>query len=199
MMFPEQWWINRGHIIGVDVLELRKQCRQAATYQLVSDAIRQAAPTSLLDIGANFGILEMWLRDDGYTGSYAGVDSNPNAVRYATALGNHVLFGNLRHLAYEDHSFDYVVVKDVLEHLESCQPLVEAFRVARNHMLVAVYLPWTDAPTSSLIDADEFYRTTYNETEVIALARECGWQMTGKQMTVEADGNPNAIYFWERL
>lgn len=198
---PEHWWTTLPEVIGQDVLKLGQSARQAATYNAVVEAILQARPQKLLDVGANFGILNMWLTIKAGTslwgGTYTGVDSNPQAVALANRLGNPVIEGNVRSLPFDDRAFDCVVMKDVIEHLESADLLSEVFRVARKRVLIAVYLPWSDDPTMTTI-IDGFYRTVYNKDAMLRLIEGYGFRMASEQSIAEKDGTMNALYFWER-
>jgi SAM-dependent methyltransferase len=93
-----------------------------------NDIVRHFPPDArLLDIGCG----SAWLGD--HFEHYTGIDANPEAVEAARAAGREVSLANADgSLAFEDLSFDGVVIKDVLEHVEDPVALVrEAHRVLR--------------------------------------------------------------------
>lgn len=200
-MKPEQYWIDRGaDVIGTDVLREGDNARQAATYLTLVDLImKRYGALFVLDAGCNLGVLEMDLRQNGFVGRYLGIDSNPSAIQYGLQLGNHVKLGNLRALDFPDRGVDVVVIKDVLEHLESFEPLREAFRVAWQAVIVSVYIPWTEQPEQITRHDEGYYTNRYCISDVIALAAECGWTLVETIDTRETNGTPNAVYVWERL
>ena len=200
-MTPEQYWIDRGtDVIGIDVLRDGDKARQAATYKVIADLVTgHYGALYVLDVGCNFGILEMYLRRNVFSGRYLGLDSNPSAIAYGKRIGNHVRQGNLRALEQPDRNAEVVVVKDVLEHLENIQPLREAFRVAWNAVIVSVYIPWTNDPEQIVQHDDGYYTNRYCLSDVIALASECGWTLVQTIDTRETNGTPNTVYVWERV
>src|SRR5207244_919315 len=67
----------------------------------------------LLDVGCGTG----WLAE--HFDRYTGIDGAPEAVELARGLGRRVMHGDLdQRLPLPDRSFDAIVMKDVLEHVE---------------------------------------------------------------------------------
>jgi SAM-dependent methyltransferase len=81
----------------------------------------------LLDIGCGGAWLGRHFSD------YTGIDSSPDAVRAAAALGLSVVEGDVSGaLPFADQSFDSVVMKDLLEHVsDPVRTVREARRVLR--------------------------------------------------------------------
>jgi SAM-dependent methyltransferase len=198
-MKPEEYWVLRGSdVIGQDVLRDGAAARQAATYQAVATWVMAYRIEDVLDVGCNVAALALFLRAAGYDGLYKGLDTNPYALRIARARGESVDDGNLRNLDFGEKAYQAVVVKDVIEHLESPEPLSEAFRVAREYVVVATYLPWTDAPAAITRHADGYYTNRYRFADVTALAARCGFDLIETQIVNEANGQPNQVTLWRR-
>lgn len=198
-MNPEQYWIDLGsEPIGLDVLADGEHARQADTYRTIAQLITESNCYNVLDVGANYGILQDWLERAGFKGYYHGIDSNPYAVGKANQLGHKVEVGNIRALSYTVHIYDLIVVKDVIEHLESYKPLRNVFHSAGRIVILAVYLPFHDEPDNIQRNTDGYYTNTYNRQGVIDLARECGFGLIEVIETHEANGTANAIYVWGR-
>jgi SAM-dependent methyltransferase len=92
------------------------------------DVTRHFAPDmALLDVGAGIG----WLGD--HFPHYTGIDGSPDAVAAAAERGRNVILADIREpLAFADASFDAIVLKDVLEHIqEPAALLAEVRRVLR--------------------------------------------------------------------
>ena len=195
-MNPEQYWIGLGsEPIGLDVLADGEHARQADTYRTIARLVCDWNCHAVLDVGANYGILQDWLERAGYDGEYQGIDSNPYAVAKANQLGHRVEVGNIRTLDTPP-AYDVVVVKDVIEHLENYQPLRNVFKAAKEFVILSVYLPFHDAPDSIQRNPDGYYTNTYNGYGVMDLARECGFALIETFSTHEANGTMNAIYLW---
>lgn len=196
-MKPEQYWIERGRdVIGTDVLREGVGARQAATYQAIVRWIIEHGITQVLDVGANVAALYMFLHMADYRGLYVGVDTNPN-VQSAACVNVNV--GDLRNLEFGDQEFECVVVKDVIEHLESYEPLAEAFRVARKYVILAVYLPFTNDEPIIQQHADGYYLNRYKRQDVLAFAKRCGFEFCDVSLDLfERDGAPNTVWCWRR-
>lgn len=193
-MNPEQYWIDLGaEPIGLDVLADGEHARQAETYRTIARVIVEWNAHDVLDVGANYGILEDWLERAGYDGVYQGIDSNPYAVAKANQLGHKVEVGNIRD-ALPVH--EVVVVKDVIEHLENYLPLRNVFKAATRLVIVSVYLPFHSEPDSIQRNADGYYTNTYNGHGVMELAKECGFELIDAYSPQEANRTENAIYVW---
>lgn len=92
------------------------------------DVTRHFPPDArILDVGCGTG----WIGR--HFEHYTGIDSSPDAVRIAREAGRNVQLVDLRDpLPFPDASFDAVVLKDVLEHLDDPVATVrEARRVLR--------------------------------------------------------------------
>jgi SAM-dependent methyltransferase len=92
------------------------------------DVTRHFAPgAKMLDVGCG----SAWLAE--HFENYTGVDGSPEAVAAAAKRGRRVLLGTvMERLPFDDASFDGVVVKDLLEHVEDPVFVVrEVLRVLR--------------------------------------------------------------------
>ncbi len=201
-MRPEDYWIGLGeNVIGLDVLKDDIYARQYETYKAIAVLVVEKRAQTVLDIGCNYGVLKQYLYVANYLGAYVGLDSNPAAIELAQRLYSSEAFHveNIRKLKTASSFWDCVIVKDVIEHLESIEPLREAFRVSSKYVIIATYLPWHDAPSVIQQHPDGYYTNTYNRTEVIALARECGFELEETVRTQETNGTPNEITVWRRI
>ena len=82
---------------------------------------------SLLDIGCGEG----WFAD--HFDDYVGIDSSMEVVARAKSLGRNVIHGFAEdRLPFDDNSFDAVLLKDVLEHLQHpAETVKESARVLK--------------------------------------------------------------------
>jgi SAM-dependent methyltransferase len=199
---PEDYWISLGeNVIGLDVLAEGDAARQSDTYWTIAQKcveLENYDIFNLLDVGCNYGILKRWLRKTGFRGEYIGIDSNRFAIQKAREFGWFTMLGNIRKMTFDDQTFDLVVMKDVLEHLESIEPLRESFRVAHQYLIHATYLPFTDQPSQIIQHDDGYYTNTYNKQEIIQLAKECGFSLLETIMRKETNGADNMITVWGR-
>lgn len=114
-------------------------------FDSISDGIRAAAPTRVLDAGCGEGETIERL------GSLLpkpvqGVDLNPDSVEFASSRlpDDHFEVGDLTDLRFEDSSFDLVLCLEVLEHIPDPEPaLKEIARVSSSEILISVpHEPW---------------------------------------------------------
>jgi SAM-dependent methyltransferase len=101
------------------------------SYQNQIDAVRSAAPETILFIGVGDGIVPDFLRKGGYTVTTLDFDAllAPDVV------------ADVRQLPFADGSFDAVCVFEVLEHLpfeDSERALAEIARVSKRTVLISV-------------------------------------------------------------
>ena len=203
-MKPEDYWINRGSdLIGLDVLEKGYESRQASTYDAIAVEIA-AHRWSVLDVGCNVGALEQFLRSNCYRPNregYHGVDSNAFAVGYCRKNNLNANVSELQKLNYEAQTFDCVVVKDVLEHLDRLEHCKEAFRVAKHAVILSFFIP----PKEGGIQIEDihqtkqgYYHNKYSEDRLILIANFSGFHLEKRIDTREKDGNPNRIYVFLR-
>ena len=92
------------------------------------DVTRHFAPNArILDVGCGTGWIAKHFPD------YTGIDGSPDAVARAAELGRNVVLGDVdERLPFDDASFDAVVMKDLLEHVQNPGAVVtEALRVLR--------------------------------------------------------------------
>ncbi len=196
MTNPEQYWIDRGaDLIGKEILEEGENARQAPTYAAIADEIISRDVVDVVDIGCNVAALLEFLKRRGYGGNYLGIDSNPFAVANLIERGIQAREGNLRSLNLSDfRSYSCVVLKDVLEHLESLEPLGEAFRVADKVVIVSFFMPPRVASSSTFRTPQGYYHNLYMESDVLRVAKRFGFVLDKRIDTEEKDGAPNRIY-----
>ncbi len=109
---------------------------------IIFDHIKRATSQghSLLDIGCGMGhacTLFSSKLDP------VGIDASAQAISIATHKSKGVFIqGDAQSLPFRDDSFDYIVAKDVLEHIPDDQlTLEEILRVSKNKARILMYLP----------------------------------------------------------
>jgi ubiquinone/menaquinone biosynthesis C-methylase UbiE len=105
--------------------------------QLLLDFAAKNAGRSILDLGCATGEYCIILEEMGF--ECTGVDINPQYVEIARKKGVNAIVAEGDDLKFEDHSFDTVLLFEVLEHVENPQNLLkEAKRVAKKNVLITV-------------------------------------------------------------
>ena len=198
---PETYWVlRRGNVVGRASLGQLGQGRQADTYRAVFDAIQDRGVMHVVDLGCNISALGQLLFDWGYAGKYTGFDNNLYALkegrRALQALGRNYELGqaNIRALPFAGNSFECVVMKDVLEHMEDFKPLLgEALRVSSRYAIIANFIPWTEGDSIIRRQPGGFYLNMYSRSEVYGFARARGWQVSQVISALEKDSRPNEV------
>lgn len=105
------------------------------------DRLLQEQPTSVVDLGCGRGELLARVASAGVR--CAGLEAAPDRVREARSRGLSVARARAEALPFADRSFDWVVIRHVLHHLEDPVRVVhEAARLARVGLMIAE--PWRD-------------------------------------------------------
>lgn len=199
MTDPESYWTMRGaNLIGQEILEEGESARQAPTYVAIATEILSRKFAMVVDVGCNVAALNEFLARRSYRGGYAGIDFNPHAVESVGRRGIAISEGSLRHLAIADAAMECVVVKDVLEHLESLEPLREALRVAAKAAIVSFFIPPTGEPADIQKTELGYYHNRYNEDDLLLLAASCGFRLEKRIDTWETTGTHNRTYVFLR-
>jgi 2-polyprenyl-3-methyl-5-hydroxy-6-metoxy-1,4-benzoquinol methylase len=103
------------------------------------------SPNKILDIGCGEGKVLEQLRASFSTPS-TGIDIDPARICLAKSHSGGIPFavGNAQELPYEDNSFDFVMILEVLEHVGDPDIVLrEAFRVTSKFLLASVpNEPW---------------------------------------------------------
>lgn len=136
------------------------------------DITRHFEPDAkVLDVGCGTGWIADHFRD------YTGVDGSPEAVRLARAAGRNVQLHDLANdgaLPFPDGTFDAIVLKDVLEHVQHPQDVVaEARRVLKPGGLVFASSP--DA--QSWVWDDYTHRRPFTRRAFRLLFSDCGFRV----------------------
>ena len=99
--------------------------------QLALDAVREAAPARVLDVGCGWGEFAARIRDE-LGASVVAVDLSPRMVELARERGVDARVGDVQELAFEDASFDCAVANHMLYHAADIhRALSELARVLR--------------------------------------------------------------------
>lgn len=115
--------------------------------QMRVETIAQRCHGSVLDVGAGDGYASTVIKDAGHPVHV--VDISEVRVRRATQeYGLPAEVGDATSLAFEDESFDTVVLAEILEHLDNPgAALAEACRVAKDRVIVTLPLHGWEDPT----------------------------------------------------
>ncbi len=130
-----------------------------ARYKLISKYINLEGKT-VLDAGCGTGGKTFFYSQKGVNKIY-GVDLNPVSINTAKEMfGNtpniEYICGSITELPYSENSFDYVILNDVVEHIE--RPILEAALLELKRVvkpegsILLEFPPWTSHDASHLYD-----------------------------------------------
>jgi 2-polyprenyl-3-methyl-5-hydroxy-6-metoxy-1,4-benzoquinol methylase len=196
---PEQYWIDRDGLAGVN----DGPTPQARVYEEIAKRVVELGATKVLDLGCNIGALFFYLVKAGYTAKYEGIDSNPKAVEFAKSYhpanaGFNV--GNLRDTKLRGKSQDVVVIKDVIEHLESAALLQDAFQIAKRYVIISTNIPFTNEVSDRIErTAAGYYLNAYTQGTVKAIALENEFWPKGMALISDDLNRENQVWVFERV
>jgi len=114
-------------------------------FQTIEMFVGSISPYRILDIGCGEGKVLEQLRAS-HPAPSTGIDLDPARIYVAKSRSGDIPFavGNAQELPYEDNSFDFVMILEVLEHVgEPDIVLREAYRVTSKYLLASVpNEPW---------------------------------------------------------
>lgn len=119
--------------------------------QILRQFIADKPKLKILDIGCGTGETLTFLKDHLTKPKLFGIDNSQIAINYAKKRGHqNIVKVNAKKLPFEDDSFDYILLLDVLEHIhDDASILTEAKRVLRPNGKIIVTTPalqfiWSD-------------------------------------------------------
>ena len=114
-------------------------------FHTIEKVVDSISPNKILDIGCGEGKVLKQLRVY-HPAPSIGIDLDPARICLAKTRSMDIPFavGNAQELPYEDNSFDFVMILEVLEHVgEPDLVLREAYRVTSKYLLASVpNEPW---------------------------------------------------------
>jgi ubiquinone/menaquinone biosynthesis C-methylase UbiE len=145
--------------------------------QVLRQSLGRKKNTRILDVGCGTGetmtFLEHWL-DDPFV---FGVDNSSQATRYARSRSHDVIQANAFTLPFEDGYFDYVLLLDVMEHIEDdLNMLLEANRVIHSGGRIIITVPALEFLWSSH-DLGQGHFRRYTRSRLIELAKRAGFKI----------------------
>ncbi len=164
----------------------------------VIDALDLPPDAQILDAGCGSGrnMVELAPR-----GEVTGIELSPTSVAVARARNvGEVVEGSVEELPFPDHSFDFAVCLDVIEHLDDdLRTMRELRRVVRPGGRLLVTVPAYPSLWSSH-DVVNHHRRRYTRSTLLHVARESGWEAT-RTTHFNALLLPAAMAYrwWERL
>lgn len=137
-------------------------------YDVIVQQLRVNRCTRIFDVGCGTGILPLRLIQSGLcVQQYKGLDRNPKSIEVLSKNGFDGQEGDLKWYDGMKFFWDTVVMKDVLEEMESIALTKEAILRARRVFLLATTAPLHDSLTTE----------GYSIDDVLALARNCSFQL----------------------
>jgi len=136
-------------------------------YDVIVQQLRVNRCTRIFDVGCGTGILPLRLAQSGLCVTYKGLDRNPKAIEVLSKNGFDGQEGDLKWYDGMKFFWDTVVMKDVLEEMDSFVLMSEAILRARRVFLLATTAPLHDSLTSE----------GYSIDAVLTLARDCSFQL----------------------
>ncbi len=175
----KQFWKEFGD------LEFMAKRKDHKSYLRVSDLITRFGPPSgsVLDVGVLSGVLYPMLRDRNSALEYTGLDISPNVIennksRYGEASW---VCADIEDLPFPDQSFDIVVVRHVLEHLETYKEgLSEVARVSKYLIVVCFFSPLGEVEVIRQ-KPDSVYVNTYSRDDFVANIPST-WQIVHEEL-----------------
>lgn len=111
--------------------------------QILRQSISPKKGQKILDIGCGTGETLSFLKEHLPKPELFGIDSSSVAIKYAKKRGHkNILKVDAKKLPFEDNSFDYILLLDVIEHIEDDTAiLIEAKRVLKKKGKIIITAP----------------------------------------------------------
>lgn len=118
--------------------------------RLIIDAIEQAKPRKILDLGCGAGWISKILSSKGY--DITGIDTSSWLIKNAMKASHetHFLVGDCMALPFKENVFDFVIGMGILHHLDANKALAECFRVSNRNATVLFMEPNELNPLAAL-------------------------------------------------
>lgn len=139
------------------------------------------AEKNILDAGCGDGLILSKLTEAGK--SVIGIDNDPEGIRLAKSHKCKVFLESVYEINFNSHSFDSILLSDVIEHLDSP---VSAINQA--HRVVSGFLYITTPDYNVTKNKNPYHVREYNEDELINLVENVGFKL------VESFIERNTIY-----
>jgi ubiquinone/menaquinone biosynthesis C-methylase UbiE len=133
---------NPGAWENGDLENLYKRVGWSDNRNNIINLLKKYSEDDFLDVGCLDGAYIKRLREEGYVGSYHGVDITKRHIDIAKAnvVGEKFKQGDARKLKFKDRSFKTVLFSDVIQHLpEPVGPISEICRVADKYVILSTY------------------------------------------------------------
>jgi len=203
---PEAYWVQRKqNVIGQMSVDEILTSNQADTYNALVKTLLTETPKTIVDLGCNISAVGQLLLSSGYTGQYTGVDFNLYGLRQAATYFDRLGFNkrfvraNVRQLPFKDATFTFVVMKDVIEHMEDFRPFVaEAARVAKDGIIISTFILWTEGETIIRREPPGYYHNMYNRFEVVEFCKTLGFSVSKVISCMDMQARPNEIVLFKK-
>lgn len=135
-----------GAYLPFDEMIHHKEYRFEWCLKQISQLSRNKDNIKILNVGSSLGLLEHFLKKDGYDNIY-GIDVDDKTIERCNKNVSGVTFkkGYAEQLPFGDNTFNVVVCTQVLEHLkEPYKALLEMRRVLKDKCIMLVTVPKED-------------------------------------------------------
>lgn len=136
----------------------------------------------ILDLGCGYGAFLYFLKNEGYL-NFEGIDASPEQIKFSKEVGlENLLCGDLlKELKSKaDHSYDFIISFDVLEHFtkyEILEIVKEVYRVLKPNGKYLIHVPNGGAIFSGVVFNGDFtHETCFTDKSLKQLFSICGFR-----------------------
>lgn len=132
--------------------------------------LEEIGAQSVLDVGCGGGIEYEALMKRGVTVDYCGIDYAPNAIQACQELFPDADFrvGDARDLEFGAESFDVVIVRHCLEHVDDWRKVIfEAQRVAKKSVVLVLWVEPVFAETDVQPRGGDAFYVKFNKKDLL--------------------------------
>ena len=140
-------------------------------YDYLATFIKQLGINKILDVGAGEGTLGLYLREYEFDGHYFGIDKDPAMCAKMELQGLKCEEGDLKWLDIRKNTWSAVVVKDVLEHLDTPAVLTSAILTANRYFILVTEALLIDSLSPA--PKDQYFCID----ELLNVARTCNFRL----------------------
>ena len=151
----------------------------------------------LIDLGCLDSLIPQMAKEMHPRSEIWGMDHAAEAVAEMQNKNPSIFYhvGDIHNTKFPKHYFDYVVLGEVLEHMEEPEKVIkEALRILQKKAILAISVPYNEAREPGAVDKDR-HLWSFTEEDFVKMAQpyKCEFEILGSQLNPYKYHFPNLL------